>query len=103
MDIKKLIQDATDAAIKATNESLAKMPTDCCGFAWVTIRPATGPLIKEMKAQGIGRKAYGGGWQIWNPSGHPTQNITAKEDGAWAYAKVLSDAGFNVSAHARMD
>jgi hypothetical protein len=49
-------------------------------------------------------KAYGGGLQLWNPSGHPTQAITAKEEGAEAYAKVLSSKlGLKAYAGSRMD
>src|SRR5690606_11417507 len=35
-----------------------------CGFAWVRIKPARGPLIKYLKDNGIGEKAWNGGWTI---------------------------------------
>ena len=102
----KLVQKAQEEAQKATAEyidanSISEYP---CGFAWVNIKPARGPLIELMKRMGLGRRdEYAGGWTIWNPSGHLTQNMYVKEAGAMAFAKVLRDAGYKASAHTRMD
>lgn len=72
-----------------------------CGFAWVTIRPARGPLVSYLKAQGIGRNGYGGGWRVsiheWN------QSITRKEAHAHALAEVLRAAGVDAYADSRLD
>lgn len=96
---------ATAAAAKTTQEFLAKHgDRDACGFAWVTVYGVklNTRLGKAMKAAGF-RKAYEGGIQLWNPSGSYTQAITAKEEGARAYAEVLKRAGLEAYAGSRMD
>ena len=98
-------ETAVSAARKATNDFLAQHgDRDACGFAWVTVRGVklNTKLGKAMKAAGFD-KAYGGGIQLWNPSGSYTQAITAKEVGAEAYAQVLKAAGIEAYAGSRMD
>lgn len=92
-----------------------------CGFAWVTLRPATTPLARYLKktrfelstqfdtadrAQieaegGHWSKAYNGGYQLWVWGGG--QSITRKEAYASAYAEVLRDAGYKAYSGSRMD
>jgi hypothetical protein len=105
------VQDACNEAAQqartATKDFLQKHgDRDCCGFAWVTVYDvrSNSKLGKALAGYGFS-KAYGGGLQLWNPSGHPTQSITAKEVGAEAYAKVLKDKlGLDkVYAGSRMD
>lgn len=96
---------ATQAAAKATEDFLAKHgDRDACGFAWVTVyEKGSTKLGRALKAVGF-KPAYGGGLQLWNPSGNWTQCITAKEHGAQAYADVLKTAGIeNAFAGSRMD
>ena len=96
---------ATQAAAKATEDFLAKHgDRDACGFAWVTVNEkGSTKLGRALKAVGF-KPAYGGGLQLWNPSGNWTQCITAKEEGAQAYANVLRQAGIvNAYAGSRMD
>ena len=98
-------QTATQAAAKATEDFLAKHgDRDACGFAWVTVNErGSTKLGRALKAVGF-KPAYGGGLQLWNPSGNWTQCITAKEEGAQAYADVLRAAGImNAYAGSRMD
>ena len=103
-NVAQLVADAKQAAYTATQAHLAEHgQNDACGFAWVTIHPARGTLVSYLKKEGIGRKAYQGGWQIWNPSDSHTQAITAKEKGARAYADVLTAAGVKVYAGSRVD
>jgi len=90
--------DATDTYLRETGEH----PFNC-GFAWVTIKPARGALVKEMKRQGIGRKGPHGGWQVWNPSKSYTQDCSAMAAGAGAYADVLSEYGINAITGSRLD
>lgn len=84
-----------------------------CGFAWVTVTPARGPLIslarKEIKASNAyevrkfyGDKAYGGGWQWWAP-GWSGQSIDIKEAGARAFCTTLKHYGFNAHVGSRLD
>ena len=103
--IVSVVNDAFQAAAKATADYLAANgDRDACGFAWVVIKPANSKLAKYIKQINKGRPAYGGGIQVWNPSGNYTQAITAKEEGAQAFAKVLRDAGYTgISSDSRMD
>lgn len=97
--------EASMAAAQTTRQFLAQHgDRDCCGFAWVTVFGVklNTRLGKAMKAAGF-RKAYDGGIQLWNPSGHHTQCITAKEEGAQAYAEVLKKHGLTAYAGSRMD
>ena len=74
-----------------------------CGFASVVIKPARGPVVAALKDLGIGGKAYGGGYSVWNPSNNPTQWMDAKYQGAIAFAKVLRSAGVDCEPECRMD
>ena len=97
--------EATAAAAQTTRQFLAQHgDRDACGFSWVTVYGVklNTRLGKAMKAAGF-RKAYGGGIQLWNPSGAHTQAITAKEEGAQAYAAVLKRYGITAYAGSRMD
>lgn len=104
-EIANLLLKAQNAATAATEKYIKDYPNDWfpCGFAGVTIRPARGPVVAAMKARAIGDKAYGGGWQIWDPSKNPTQCMRAKMVGAEAYAEVLKAHGVAAHADCRMD
>ena len=81
---------AVAAAEQATNDHIDKYGEhDACGFAWVTayVKGNT-KLGKSFIAQGFD-KAYGGGWQLWNPSNSYTQSVSAKEAGADAYVRTV--------------
>jgi len=77
-----------------------------CGFAWVNISGVklSTKQGKEFAKLGF-RKAYGykNTVQLWNPSGHPTQNMDVKEEAAEVYADVFRAAGFDAFAGSRMD
>ena len=79
---------------------------DCCGFAWVTVYDVklSTKVGKAFAAAGFS-KAYGGGIQLWNPSGSNTQALTAKEKGAEAFVEVLRAEfpGIKAYAGSRMD
>lgn len=106
--IKNALADAFYEAQKATNEYLHKYPDNWfpCGFAWVVL-PGRCPLTTVLKEtyQGPmrGDKGYPKGWHIWNPSNNGTQCMEAKLAGARAFAKVLTDAGYDCYADCRMD
>ena len=69
-----------------------------CGFAWVDI-PVKGntKLGRALKAAGVG-KHWQSGFQLWNPSKYPTQNVDTLEAGARAAARVLE--GYSIPAYA---
>ena len=91
--VQSAVLEAVAEAAKATNDFLAKHgDRDCCGFAWVTVYDvrSNSKLGKALAGYGF-RKAYGGGLQLWNPSGMGVQSISVLEAGAEAYAQVLKD------------
>lgn len=108
MDIATIHTEATEAAQKATKNALLKIGGDkgLCGFAWVEVfgvRLNT-KQGKEFAQLGF-RKGYGrgAGIELWNPSRSPVQSVTAKEDGARAYAEVFKRHGFEAYANSRLD
>jgi len=103
-NIESIHNTAAAAAQKATAEFLAKHgDRDACGFAWVVVREkGSTKLGRALKSVGF-KPAYGGGLQLWDPSKSGTQSITAKEDGAIAYAEVLKQHGIDAHAASRLD
>lgn len=75
-----------------------------CGFAWVSIRPATRPFARFLKKRGYGSADYPSGLAVWMGMGG--QSITRKEAAAEAFAQVIREAeipGLKVSARSRLD
>lgn len=72
-----------------------------CGFAWVTVTPATSSFAIWAKKQGIMRRAYGGGVMYWVSSFG--QSVDRKSAFAGAFAKVLRENGINAFAGDRLD
>ena len=104
--LASVLDTAQKAAQKTTEDFLAKHgDRDACGFAWVNVYEVrSNSKVGKILAQAGFKKAYGGGLQLWNPSGSWTQCITAKEVGAQAYADVLKAAGIEQAyAGSRMD
>jgi len=104
MDIQVLHDAATAAAKRVTAQHLAEHGEDFyCGFAWVQVREkASTKLGRALKSIGF-TKAYGGGMQLWNPSGTFSQSMFLKEIGAQAYADVLKNSGINAYVGSRPD
>jgi hypothetical protein len=99
------MQEAQQAAAQATAKFLQTHgDRDACGFAWVRVYEKGSTKIGRALLKNGFRKAYGGGLEWWNPSGSYTQAITAKEVGAEAAAKVLTEKlGVKAYAGSRMD
>lgn len=96
------------AAETATDAYLIEHPDEWypCGFAWVHFdgrSPAVKVLKSSFNEQRRGHKAYPKGWDVWNPSGHPTQCMEAKLAGAQAFVQVLKQAGIECYPDCRMD
>jgi len=103
-NLNAIIEQAFEAARNATKLHLDQHHGfDCCGFAWVNIKPGTSALARELKSRGDARKSYYGGVDVWDPGKSMTQNMSAKEAGAQAFAKVLQDAGYKAYMMSRMD
>lgn len=104
-DAIRIHNEAVALAQKATQDHHDKQGEwGACGFAWVKIRPATQSFARQLKKAGVVNLAsWNGGYDIWNPSGHPTQNISSKEAGAVAYARHLESNGVKCYAQSRLD
>jgi hypothetical protein len=72
-----------------------------CGFAWIVVKPANGKLAKWLVAQGLGRKAYGGGIRV-SIQAHG-QCMERKAAHARAMWQVLEAAGIKGHWDQRMD
>lgn len=77
------------------------VPEGPCGFAWIHVPNAKGPLVRFLKNASIGHKNYRKGWDIWVSAFG--QSMDRKVAYAAAYAKVLNEAGFDAYADSRMD
>ncbi len=81
-----------------------------CGFAWVTVQPkhkGNTKLGREereiLRNMGL-EKDYTGKRFWWsNPSMSYFQNVSCKEEGARAAAKVLKSYGLDAWANSRLD
>lgn len=64
-----------------------------CGFAWVNIKPARGPLVKYLKSKGIGRPGTYGGYSLSSynciPGSGSSQSMQRKEAGCRAFVEVV--------------
>ena len=73
-----------------------------CGFAWIEIRPARGPLVTYLKKAGMGR--YDSYNRCYRFNIHDFgQSMTRKEAMAFAMAEHLRKCGYNVYAGSRID
>lgn len=72
-----------------------------CGFAWVKVRPGNSSFANWVKKNKYGRPDYPSGVAI-NVKDYG-QSMELKEAYAYAFAKVLSEAGINAYADSRMD
>ena len=106
-DLNVILERAQAAAYSAAEQFENKYFPDggwgACGFAWVDI-PVKGntKLGRMLKAAGVS-KHWRSGFQLWNPSKFPTQNIDTLEAGARAAADVLKSAGITAYAGSRLD
>lgn len=76
-----------------------------CGFAWVTLRPATHPFVRWCRQNGVGAKRWGTGWWISYPGNAPVQQVDIHYAGAKAYADVIARRvpDIEVFAESRLD
>jgi hypothetical protein len=72
-----------------------------CGFAWVHISPARGPLVSYLKKAKIGRPGFSSGWEIWASVGR--QSMALKEAWAEGVVEELRKAGISAYMGSRMD
>ena len=107
MNIQAILEQAREAAYTAADQHertyYPNRGWGACGFAWVDI-PVKGntKLGRQLKAAGVS-KHWRSGFQLWNPSKYPTQNVDTLEAGARAAAEVLNSAGITAYAVSRLD
>ena len=73
-----------------------------CGFAWIEIRPARGPLVTYLKKSKQGYYSSYEGAYIF-PIHDFNQSLARKEAMAYAMAAYLCNCGYNVYAGSRID
>lgn len=79
----------------------APVTEGACGFAWISL-PGTTSFARTMKAVGVAKAAYGGGYHIWVRDFG--QSMERKSAYARAYVSVLREAGMQkVYAESRLD
>jgi hypothetical protein len=80
-------------------------PEGMCGFAWVNVSPGNSPFANWLKKNGLARKAYEGGVDIWISDFN--QSVERKEACAQAMAKVLKEElgsnGLSIYPASRLD
>jgi hypothetical protein len=110
--IVEIRDEMLTAARDAADRKYAEIGGDryACGFAWVTIYPNHKGNTKAGRAErqtlaemGFRKDWTGKAYELWNPSGHPCQNVDTKEAGARAAAEVLKRYGFRAYAGSRLD
>jgi hypothetical protein len=106
-DLQMIVAEAKRAAYAAADtyeNDVMQGSWGACGFAWVNIYKVKGntKIGRRLKLAGVDQ-SWDKSFQIWNPSGYPTQNIDTLEAGARAAAKVLQSYGFEAYAGSRLD
>ena len=98
--VNAAVAEAQQAAAQAAQDYITKHGEDWyCGFAWVTVYEKGSTKLGRALLKSGFKKAYGGGLQMWNPSGHGTQSMGVKEAGAEAAARILKER-LGVTAYA---
>ena len=95
-----------DRAARAAVAKAASEMSDmqgCCGFAWVTVKPATSPFVRWCKKNGHGDKHWHSGWWLSNPGHHRGQRLDIIEAGAKAFSEELQRLGIDASWSSRLD
>jgi hypothetical protein len=105
-----ILDEAEKAAKAAALAKNAQLPPEQsrgfdCGFAWVVVRPARGPIVTVARKLGKGhRRDYGGGgWEFPCSNFAPTQSIEVHVAAAEAFAGVLRSHGIEASTGSRLD
>jgi hypothetical protein len=78
---------------------------DACGFGWVEVYVdrTNSKQAKELLKAGFSKSYKPRCLSLWDPAGVPTQSISVKEAGAYAYAEYLSKLGLKAYAGSRLD
>ena len=102
----ELIRQGKRVAEAAGQAMYAKVgECDACGFGWVEVYVdrTNSKQAKELLAAGFRKDYKPKCLSMWDPAGVPTQSISVKEAGAYAYANYLSALGLKAYAGSRLD
>ena len=78
---------------------------DACGFGWVEVYVdrTNSKQAKELLKAGFRKDYKPKCLSMWDPAGIPTQSVSVKEAGAYAYATYLQSLGLTAYAGSRLD
>ena len=78
---------------------------DACGFGWVEVYVdrTNSKQARELIAAGFRKDYKPKCLSMWDPAGVPTQSISVKEAGAYAYATYLQGLGLTAYGCSRLD
>jgi len=78
---------------------------DACGFGWVEVYVdrTNSKQAQELIKAGFKKDYKPRCLSMWDPAGVPTQSVSVKEAGAWAYANYLNTLGLKAYAGSRLD
>lgn len=106
MDIQTIHTEAMAAATQAQDAWLAQHgDTPYCGFAWVNVYVdrTNSREAKELLKIGFRKDYRPKCLCFWKPGSYNGQSMDVHEEGARAYAEVLSKHGFRAYAGSRPD
>lgn len=78
---------------------------DACGFGWVEVfvDRTNSKQAQELIRAGFRKDYKPKCLSMWDPAGVPTQSVSVKEAGAYAYATYLQSLGLKAYAGSRLD
>jgi len=78
---------------------------DACGFGWVEVYVdrTNSKQAHELIKAGFKKDYKPKCLSMWDPAGVPTQSVSVKEAGAYAYAEYLTQLGLKAYAGSRLD
>jgi len=100
------IQKGMAVAIQAGQAMYAQVgERDACGFGWVEVYVdrTNSKQAQELIKAGFKKSYKPKCLDYWDPAGVPTQSISVKEAGAYAYAAYLESLGLKAYGCSRLD
>ena len=101
------VMAGVELAVKASQDKYNEIGGDryACGFAWVEVyvERTNSKEAKELLKAGFRKDYKPKCLSMWDPAGVPTQSVSVKEAGAYAYATYLQSLGLTAYAGSRLD
>jgi hypothetical protein len=104
-NLEKIADEAFAAAWRVTNSYIERNGEhDETGVVYINITPTNSPFAEFLRYHYGARKRMGyTGLTLFNPSGHKTPSLRAKEVGANAFADVCIKYGINAIVYPEPD